>query len=54
MTCLFWVLLLRDHKQTKTAIVDPLLEKYSATGIDFALPLSAQAQQAKEVYTRSS
>ena len=31
-------------------IVDPLLNKYSATGINFARPLSAQAQQASKIH----
>ena len=35
-------------------IVDPLLNKYSATGINFAQPLSAQAQQASKIYTSSA
>ncbi|MFC6380741.1 hypothetical protein [Psychrobacter glacincola] len=36
------------------AIVNPLEIKHSATEISFAPPLSAQAQQARKIHTRSA
>ena len=41
-------------KNVISVIVEPLLNKYSATGINFVQPLSAQAQQASKIYTSSA
>ena len=40
-------------KPSVHGIVDPLLTQYSATGINFAQPLCAQAQQASKIYISS-
>ena len=48
----FWLCVV--YESSADAIVDPLLNTYSATGINFAQPLSAQAQQASKIYPSSA